>query len=341
MRDEEKPSSEDRQLVLLNEAKSLIDKAKTIPELKSLSSKAEAVRAYSKRIGATLSIQNRAAEVKVRAERKAGEMLREMGLRGGDRKSKGHDVTLKLSDIPITRKDSTRWQIEASVPAKVFEQFIANPLNNTGEITSAHLLRLGKKIREQRRVVSTTPTASLSEDGFVATFDDPRVSGQIKCLYLDPPWAYADNACAGGVGLQYPTMTVKQICDLPTWQLLHKDGAHVWMWTTWPMIREGAPHKVLAAWHLRWVGEMVWVKPGLGVGRWLRPSTEVLVFAVCERNLPLRRYNQRGHLEAKRLGHSRKPDEFYALIESLSPGPYLELFARRRRKGWLRWGNEA
>jgi N6-adenosine-specific RNA methylase IME4 len=38
--------------------------------------------------------------------------------------------------------------------------------------------------------------------------------------------------------------------------------------------------------------------------------------------------------------HSRKPDELYALIEQCSPGPFLELFARFERPGWVQWGNE-
>jgi MT-A70 len=44
--------------------------------------------------------------------------------------------------------------------------------------------------------------------------------------------------------------------------------------------------------------------------------------------------------DAKRE-HSRKPDELYDLIESCSPGPYLELFARGTRAGWTAWGNQA
>lgn len=39
--------------------------------------------------------------------------------------------------------------------------------------------------------------------------------------------------------------------------------------------------------------------------------------------------------------HSRKPDAFLDLVESVSPGPYLEMFARRQRLGWETWGNEA
>jgi N6-adenosine-specific RNA methylase IME4 len=39
--------------------------------------------------------------------------------------------------------------------------------------------------------------------------------------------------------------------------------------------------------------------------------------------------------------HSRKPDEQYDIIRQCSPGPFLELFARKRREGWTSWGNQA
>lgn len=172
------------------------------------------------------------------------------------------------------------------------------------------------------------------------------VSGY-RCIYADPPWAYSDKTCAGGVGAQYDTMGIEAICSLPGIQSVpHKDGCHLWLWTTWPMLREGKPHRVLDAWGFRWVGEIVWLKPGLGVGRWLRPSTEILILGIRGK-LRLLRYNQHGHfrprgdIEAPRQRHSQKPKDFYEIIETLSPGPRIELFARRPRAGWHRWGNQA
>lgn len=137
-------------------------------------------------------------------------------------------------------------------------------------------------------------------------------------------------------------MTVEQICGLPIWKLQHRtDGMHVWMWTTWPMTRDGITHRVLRAWGLDWVGEIVWVKPRLGIGYWLRPSTEILILGVTDKRLKLLRNNQHGHVVEERTGHSVKPESFYRLIESLSPGPRIELFSRRARDGWWQWGDEA
>jgi N6-adenosine-specific RNA methylase IME4 len=46
-------------------------------------------------------------------------------------------------------------------------------------------------------------------------------------------------------------------------------------------------------------------------------------------------------LATRKREHSRKPDEQYELIESCSPGPFLELFARGARNGGACWGNQA
>ncbi len=201
------------------------------------------------------------------------------------------------------------------------------------EITGRELLKRGRLARQSEIDIPKTDDPDRVEDleAEPSTF---------RCIYADPPWDYGDKACNGAVGFEYKTLTSEELQKLPVPQLAREDGAHLWLWTTWPMIRDGQPHELLKAWGFRWVGEVVWVKPGLGVGRWLRPSTEVLILA--ERGgLKLLRQNQRGHVDAPRMGHSVKPPYFYELIESLSPGPRIELFARRPHKGWKRWGNQA
>lgn len=178
----------------------------------------------------------------------------------------------------------------------------------------------------------------------LSSLSDPRVVGNCRCIYVDPPWRYDNSSVPqGGVHGHYHTMTVEQICNLPIWKLQHRlDGAHVWMWTTWPMTRDGITHRVLRNWGVHWVGEIVWAKiPRWGTGYWLRPCTEILVLATTDKQLKLLHKKQRGYVSAPRLKHSQKPDVFYEIIESLSPGPRLELFARRPRDGWFRWGDEA
>ena len=175
--------------------------------------------------------------------------------------------------------------------------------------------------------------------GVLKTFEDG--AGIFRTIYADPPWQYVDHGTPrGGVRWQYQTMSLEKLEAMGVGTLAHKDGCHLWLWTTWPMIRESAPHRLLEAWGFRWCGEVVWVKPGLGVGRWLRPATEVCILGV-RGNLPLLGDSQRGILEAKKGRHSVKPPEMYDILEKLSPAPHIELFARRERDGWIRWGLEA
>ncbi|MHB1911834.1 MAG: MT-A70 family methyltransferase, partial [Acidimicrobiales bacterium] len=103
------------------------------------------------------------------------------------------------------------------------------------------------------------------------------------------------------------------------------------------------------AWGFTYKAMVVWAKrrrdggpDGRGVGFYFRNVTEPILFGVrgqLRTGAPGRR--QVNMIESRKREHSRKPDEQYALIESCSPGPYLELFARYARLGWTAWGNEA
>jgi N6-adenosine-specific RNA methylase IME4 len=193
-------------------------------------------------------------------------------------------------------------------------------------------------------------------------------AGQYRTIYADPPWRYGDG-CQGRpvVGRErgsptYDCLTVEDICRLPVGELGHAEGSLLFLWVTWPMLREAKPHRVMDAWGFRWVGEIVWEKPGLGIGRWLRPATEVLCLGERGVNCKELLYHaQKGSWKSeegpvwtgdfdaslpvlftpRRLGHSVKPDQFYPIMERLFDGPRIELFARRSREGWDRWGLEA
>ena len=83
------------------------------------------------------------------------------------------------------------------------------------------------------------------------------------------------------------------------------------------------------------------LKPGLGIGRWLRPATEVLVLAVSGKPTLLENTGRKAFIDAPSGRHSQKPVEVYDFIERLSPETRLEMFAREARPGWFRHGLEA
>lgn len=139
-------------LAVLSEATRLLAEAKTLDDVKSFRDKAEAARNYIKLARLGLEAQNQAAEAKLRAERKAGSMLREMQLRGGNRRSKSIDTTLKLDSLGISRDQSAHWQRMAAVSEADFLAYLASMNEHGREITSAGLLRATcKKCQQNAR----------------------------------------------------------------------------------------------------------------------------------------------------------------------------------------------
>lgn len=131
---------------------------------------------------------------------------------------------------------------------------------------------------------------------------------------------------------------LEAICGLDVTSLAERD-AHLWLWTTAGFLWD-APRVVLS-WGFRHSYTLTWGKPGLGVGGRFRHTAEFLLF--CERGaqLPITRRDLPTHFIWPKGDHSEKPDAFYDLVESVSPGPYLEMFSRRSRLGWDTWGDEA
>lgn len=176
-----------------------------------------------------------------------------------------------------------------------------------------------------------------------------KVKGPYSTILADPPWQFQNRT--GKVApehkrlLRYPTMTLREIEDLPVANLAG-EKSHLYLWVPNALLLEGL--KVMEAWGFTYKTNMVWYKvrkdggpDGRGVGFYFRNVTELILFGVrgSMRTLaPGRR--QVNLFQTRKREHSRKPDELFDIIESCSPGPYLELFARFPREGWHQWGNE-
>jgi N6-adenosine-specific RNA methylase IME4 len=181
---------------------------------------------------------------------------------------------------------------------------------------------------------------SLLTEGLVPRAQNPDEQADttlsFRTILADPPW---DVLQRGGRGADrhYPVMTVEAIAALPVRTLASTD-AHLWLWVTNATLFSG--HVVMAAWGFTYRSCLTWVKPGLGLGSYyLRNNTEHLLLGT-KGKAPVLYRSQPTWLFAPKQDHSHKPEEQYAVIERCSPGPYLELFARRKRPGWQVWGNE-
>lgn len=159
-----------------------------------------------------------------------------------------------------------------------------------------------------------------------------------RTILADPPWDVQQKGARGAVE-HYPLMTLEQIAAMPIRELA-ADDAHLWLWVTNATLRQG--YDIAAAWGFTVRSPLTWVKFRLGLGNYLRNSTEHLLFATRGR-APVQFRSQPTWIQAPVQDHSHKPEEQYPLIERISPGPYLELFARRRppsTSDWSVWGNE-
>lgn len=167
----------------------------------------------------------------------------------------------------------------------------------------------------------------------------PLPTGRFRVIVADPPWNYEKRKDDGShrAALTYPTMTTAEICAMPVAERAHEDCL-LWLWTTNAFMRDA--FQILDAWGFAEKTILTWAKDRMGTGDWLRGKTEHCVLAV--RGSPhVNLTNQTTLLTAPAREHSRKPDEFYALVEQLCPGSKLELFARQQREGWVAWGAES
>ena len=159
--------------------------------------------------------------------------------------------------------------------------------------------------------------------------------GGFATVLVDPPWPAQSGE------KHYRTMSLARIKALPVGALAARD-AHLWLWTTNALLPTA--YEVAEAWGFTVRSPLTWVKFRLGLGgRYqLRNATEQLLFCTRGR-APLGSRSQPTWFNAPVTEHSRKPAEQFAIIERVSPGPYLELFARRRPESnqpWAVWGDQ-
>lgn len=176
-----------------------------------------------------------------------------------------------------------------------------------------------------------------------------------RVILADPPWAYRNEKTGGtnmisGASSHYPVMSMEDLKQMPINEISHADSILI-LWVTNPLIPQGV--ELVKAWGFEYVTGFPWIKVKnvshslwdgidiklnrMALGFWVRGVSEYVMIA------------KRGNIHppsdrfigllANNIRHSRKPNDIYQLAESFD-GPYLELFARRRRPGWDAFGNE-
>ena len=175
-----------------------------------------------------------------------------------------------------------------------------------------------------------------------------------KTIIADPPWSFSNTFLStdknyGTAIKEYPTMKLSKIKEMPIENISEKDCVLL-LWSTWPQLENSLT--VQAEWGFKYITGFPYIKitdisktlfgeyelkTKFGIGFWSRGCSEILL--ICKKGQPkLPTFDFTGLLSPN-LHHSRKPVDLYHYAETLE-GPYLELFARRKREGWDSFGNE-
>ncbi|MDE0128553.1 MAG: MT-A70 family methyltransferase [Gammaproteobacteria bacterium] len=174
---------------------------------------------------------------------------------------------------------------------------------------------------------------------------------KFSTILADPPWRF-DNK-TGKMAPEhkrlsrYSTLSFDEIAALPIASVVN-EPAHLYLWVPNALLAYGLD--TMRKWGFEYKTNLIWYKvrkdggpDRRGVGFYFRNVTEVILFGIRgkkARTLAPGR-SQENVIVSRKREHSRKPDEQYSLIESCSPGPYLELFARGKRPGWFVWGDQS
>lgn len=189
----------------------------------------------------------------------------------------------------------------------------------------------------------------MKEDKTAAKDFVKEVKGKFRTILADPPWRFQNST--GKVApehkrlARYPTLSLQEILDIPV-NTVADETCHLYLWVPNALLAEGL--ETMKKWGFTYKSNIVWYKirkdggpDGRGVGFYFRNVTEIILFGIKGRMRTLQPGRKQVNIiSTRKREHSRKPDELYNIIESCSPGPYLELFSRGKRSGWSVWGNQ-
>ena len=334
------------ELVKYDAACRAIAEAKSLDEAKDIRDKSIAMAAYARQ-AKNKDLEADAIEIRLRAERQLGRILKAGKADGTISEGRPKNCTeeeqfsrVRLNDVGIDRKLSSRAQTLAEIPDEKFEQTIGDARDS-----------VSRAVRNAIKIIENEANrpAGIDDGCTVDDLNKPIAAGKkFGVIYADPPWAfrvYSGKGKARSADKEYDTQSLDWIKSLPIEQLAADDCA-LFLWAVMPEL-PGALD-VIKAWGFEYkTAGFTWVKqvsidnPNLawGMGYWTRANAELCLLAT--RGSPQRQAKDVHQVIMSPVGeHSRKPEEASVRIERLLPGPYLELFARRPMAGWTVWGNQ-
>jgi site-specific DNA-methyltransferase (adenine-specific) len=224
-------------LSLFSKARAALAKAATIDEAKEIRDKAEALRIYAQQAGQAAEMERQCAEIRLRAERRIGELLAKTVRPGNPQLSS--TVTIGLSELGITRNQSAKWQLAATLPAADFERYVSK----AREPTTAGILRL---VQERARSRQTGPASGGSIlTGPATRLWDKLADSSVDFILTDPPYSeierYRELAELAAVKLKPGGLCLAYCGQTYLPSVLEAMGKLTYHWTF--AIRFGGPHR--------------------------------------------------------------------------------------------------
>lgn len=313
----------------LGKARDLLAQAKTAPEYKRIADMAHAAKIFAQRQGMSKHLVAEAHEIEIDSLAGLGRILkREPRATGGQpyhptrstKEQVGKALVPTRADLGITRKQSMQAQRLDDIRVEKPAEFEAV---RRGEKTPQQIHREERKAKAHAEVKAAE-----------------KIKGKYRVLYADCPWKYADAGYGHGPAeFHYPTMSVGKLCALPVESIALKNSV-LFFWVPSPLLEDAFP--VIKAWGFKYRASFVWDKVKHNVGHYNSVRHEFLL--ICTRGSctpdDSRLIDSVQTIERGR--HSEKPEKFRKIIDQMYPhGRRIELFARKRVKGWDAWGNQA
>lgn len=333
----------ERQIVAMREdAQRQLAAIKTVDAGAEYLSKVKALEAYARATKQDAEIVLMVQEQKLRSMRILGKLLEETEFdnKGGDRGKNQHSEwearsqtstvpdKPRLSDLGITKNESSTYQKIASIPEAMFEEQIEavkNQASTTSEITTSGMLRVAQQVKIQDRVGDLQDRSSALPDDI------------FQVVYCDPAWQYSNSGFDMSANNHYMTMPTEDMAKIPVKGILDTNAV-CFMWATNPLLKDAI--WLMEQWGFEYKTNIAWIKKRHTAGFYVYGQHELLLIGVKGSMLPIGE-KPTSVIYGENNKHSRKPESVYKLIESMYPElKYVELFSRNTRKNWTMWGNQ-
>lgn len=327
-------------LALYDAARAALAEARRVDEVKDIRDRMVAMQAYARQAkdGELLAL---ASDIRLHAERKAGQLLARMAAQRERDSGRGHRnpgsraVIPKLADLGVTPMQSHRWQRVAALDEAAFAaraEAVKRQASASLDGSRADLAAEKRELRARREAELATRQRALPERRY-------------GVILADPEWSFENwSEETGGsrsAANHYPTSPTAAIAARGVGAIAAPDCVLL-LWAIIPMLPDA--FAVMAAWGFAYRSHQVWLKDRTGAGYWFRARHELLLLGVrgappC----PAPGEQPESVIEAKAGRHSEKPEAALAWIETAFPNlPKIELNRRGPpRPGWDAWGLEA